>query len=178
MSVAEDQIAELKHAYRVLDVPLSASSSSIKQSYRRLVKRWHPDHYPGGTPEYAEASEMTKLINGAYTAIQNAPLRYHIDACSADYVKSRQVPRPSAYDSSETQREKLPRTNWLEFWIRFVFGALMGALLSIRVFLFHYDEPTVLIPATLGLILGFGFASAQSGDNFWHSIFRRWWLWW
>ena len=54
---------------------------------------------------------------------------------------------------------------------------LLGALLSVRVFLFHYDEPAILIPEITGLILGFGLAAAQSGDSFWHSLFRRWWMW-
>ncbi len=178
MPVVEDQIAELKQAYQILGVPLFASASSIKQTYRKLVKRWHPDLYPGGSPAYAEATQMTKLINGAYTAIHNAPLRYHIDACPPAYVKSRQSTRPWPDESSYTRSARLPKPDWLEFWIRFLFGALLGALLSIRVFLFFYDEPAILIPVTIGLILGFGFAAAQSGDRLWHSLFRHWWIWW
>ena len=177
MPIAEDQIAELKHAYQILGSPLSASATSIKQTYRKLVKRWHPDRYRSGTPEYDEATQMTKLINGAYTAIENAPLRYHFDACQPAYVKNRQATRPSRNEPPEARRETLPKTDWLEFWIRFVFGAFWGALLSVRILLLHYDEPGVLIPVA-GLILVLGFAAAQSGDSFWHSLLRRWWLWW
>jgi len=175
MPVAEDQIADLKHAYQILGVPLLASASSIKQTYRNLVKRWHPDLYPSGSPAYVEATQMTKLINGAYAAIENAPLRYHIDACPPAYVESGQSTRPSPNEPSYARSETIPKTDWLEFWIRFVFGAFIGALLSVRVFLFHYDEPAILIPVTIGLILGFGFAAAQSGDKFWHSLLRHWW---
>lgn len=38
-----DQIAEWMAAYRVLGVPLSATALTIKQTYRKLMKRWHPD---------------------------------------------------------------------------------------------------------------------------------------
>jgi hypothetical protein len=178
MPTADDQIAELKHAYQVLGVPLSASASSIKQTYRQLVKRWHPDLYSSGTPAYAEATQMTKLINGAYAAIGDAPLRYYADACPPAYVESRQAARPPSDDLSNARTGSLPKTDWLEFWVRFVCGALFGTLLSARVFFFHYDQPAVLIPLTLVLILGSGFAAAQAGDSFWHSVLRRWWLWW
>jgi hypothetical protein len=175
MPVSADQITELKHSYRVLDVPLAASTSSIKRSYRKLIKRWHPDLYPEGTLEYAEATQMTKSINAAYSTIQYAPLRYHVEACPRAYVKGKEGTRPSTTVSPSTG--PLPKTDWLEFWIRFVFGSFLGALLSIRMFLVHYDEPNVLL-AALGVTLVFGFAAAQSGDNFWHSILRRWWMWW
>ena len=81
MTMAEDQLAELKHAYQVLGAPLFASASSIRQIYRKLVKRWPPDLYASVTPAYAEATQMTKLINAAYSAIKTAPLRYYIEAC-------------------------------------------------------------------------------------------------
>jgi curved DNA-binding protein CbpA len=178
MPVAEDQIAELRHAYQVLGVPLSASTSSIKQAYRKLVKRWHPDHYPSGTPEYAEATQMTQLINGAYTSIENGPLRYHVDACPADYVKSRQAARPSTYDSSNTPRETLPKTDWLEFWVRFVCGAMFGALFGFRSLLFFYDQPSSFVLGIVATMLVFGLGAALIGDNFWHSFLRRWWMWW
>jgi curved DNA-binding protein CbpA len=178
MRLPENQLAELKHAHQVLNVPLSSSASSIKHAYRNLIKRWHPDHYRNGSPEYAEATQMTKLLNSAYSAIENAPLRYHVDACPPSSVQSRHVATSFSSQSNEIRSEKLPRTDWLEFSVRFVFGALLGGLLSIRVFLFYYDEPTVLIPVSIALIFGFGILSAKSGDSFWHSLLRRWWLWW
>jgi len=177
MPMAYDQIPELKQAYQILGVPLSAPAASIKKTYRKLVKRWHPDRYPVGTSEYAEATHMTKLINGAYAAIENAPLRYHIDACPAGYTKNREVVRPSTNEPSNLRRESFPKTDSLEFWVRFVCGALLGALLSVRMFILHYDEPGYLF-VSVALIFVFAFAAAQSGDNFWHSVLRRWWLWW
>jgi len=78
MPIAMDQLLELKRAYQIPGVPLFASAPSIKQTYRKLVKRWHPDLYPSGTSDNVEATRMTKLINEAYAAIETAPLRYYI----------------------------------------------------------------------------------------------------
>lgn len=176
MPTTGDQVNSLKYSYQILGAPLSASALSIKKCYLKLVKRWHPDRYPSGSPEYVEATQMSKLINGAFAAVKNAPLRYHVDAFPSAYTETRPVNRSSVVQPSKTSSEILPKTDWLEFWIRFALGAVMGALLSVRLFLVHYDEPGILI-AAIGLTLLLGFAAAQSGDHFWHSMFRRWWMW-
>jgi hypothetical protein len=70
---AVHEVEEWKHAYRVLDMPFSASPAAIKQNYRKLIKRWHPDLFASGSVEQAEASDMTRLINEAYASIARAP---------------------------------------------------------------------------------------------------------
>ena len=179
MPIADDHLAELKHAYQVLDVPLAASASCIKQAYRNLIKRWHPDLYSAGTPSYAEATQMTKLINAAYASIEDAPLRYYVDACPPDFVRRWQAARPSPNVPSDARSVVPPKTDWLEFWIRFICGAFFGALLGIRDLLFNYDQSAAEIPLAVGLIICLRFRrSWQSGDGFWHSVLRRWWMWW
>jgi hypothetical protein len=179
MPIAEGQIADLKQAYRVLNTPLSASASSIKDAYRELVKRWHPDLYPSGAPAQTEANQMTKLINEAYLAIKSAPLRYYIEACPPAYVRSRQVQGPpSQEEQSSIRTGTLPKTDWLEFWVRFVCGAVFGALFGFRVLLIYYERSSSFVLGILGIMLGFGLGAALCGDNFWHSVFRRWWMWW
>jgi curved DNA-binding protein CbpA len=61
-------VTELKWAYELLGIPFSASAASIKKSYHRIAKRWHPDLYPSGAPSHIEATRMMKLINEAYSA--------------------------------------------------------------------------------------------------------------
>src|SRR5882757_8717630 len=77
MPFVEDQLAEWKAAYRLLDVPPSATSNDIRKGQRRLLKRWHPDFFAAGTDEQTEATRMTQFINEAYAKIENAPLRYY-----------------------------------------------------------------------------------------------------
>jgi DnaJ-like protein len=75
MAQRNGEIENLAHAYRVLDARWDASPRAIKASYRKLVKRWHPDRHTPGTPGHTEATLMTRLLNEAYTRIENAPLR-------------------------------------------------------------------------------------------------------
>jgi uncharacterized membrane protein YoaK (UPF0700 family) len=65
------------------------------------------------------------------------------------------------------------KTDRLEYWVRFVCGAIAGALVGLDLFLNSFASSAVLVLGTVGVILGFGFASARFGDKFWHSIFRR-----
>jgi DnaJ-like protein len=178
MPIAEDQIVELKHAYQVFGLPLSASAFSIKQMYRMLMKRWHPDLYPSGTEAYAEATQMTKIINEAYSAIGNAPLRYYVDASPAGFARSMQGAGSSKAGPVVRRSDTLPKTDWMEFWVRFICGALFGTLISFRWFLFYFNQPGTMIIGTLSVILLCGFGAARGGDNFWHSRLYRWWIWW
>lgn len=173
-----DQIAEWKHAYQVLDAPLYASATTIKQCYRNLVKRWHPDRYASGTEEYAEATQMTRTINEAYSAIKDAPLRYHVDACPTAYVETRQAGAERSATPSRSESGTFPKTDWIEYAIRFVCGGVLGALLSVRWFLIYYSDPATAISMAVVVVLVFGMVAARYGDRFWHSFFRTWWMWW
>jgi hypothetical protein len=94
----DGQLAEVRHAYRVLGVSTDAEAVSIKRAYRHLLMRWHPDHYTSGTPDHVEATQMARLINEAYEVVEHAPLR--------NYVATNTV----------TQREKLPDNLYEQEW--------------------------------------------------------------
>jgi hypothetical protein len=176
MSIPEDQLEKLKRAYQILGVPLFASALSIKQAYRQLVKRWHPDRYPSGSSSHAEASQMIKLINQAYSEIEHAPLRYY----SGDKPRVQQRVKstyPLASDTPDAARQAVPKTDRLEFWVRFVCGSLLGLFVSFRLILYVADSPSILIAGVVGAMFGCGYAAARYGDRFWYSILRHWWFW-
>jgi curved DNA-binding protein CbpA len=170
MSVTEHQLTKLKQAYQVIGVPPSASAPSIKQAYHRLAKRWHPDLCPSGTPAQADATQMMKLINEAYSTIAHAPLRYHIESYPRAREKRSQSARPGGVDRSKDHADTLPINDRREFWLRFACGALLGAFMSISVALDFCDEPKALIVSTGGLMVVCGFAAARYGDRFWTKI--------
>ncbi len=53
--------------YQVLGVSRDASDEEIKQAYRRLAKKYHPDRNPGD----AEAAKKMQQVNAAYEQIKN-----------------------------------------------------------------------------------------------------------
>ena len=131
MIVSDFQLGELKHSNQTLNVPFDASAHQIKQSYRRLLKRWHPDLYPNGTPAQAEATRMAELINEAYLSIGNAPLRYYIGSPAAlnkDYCqRSSESPAEGGLD----EEYAILLASRIEFCVRFVCGILFGILLCL-----------------------------------------------
>ena len=175
MGTAEYDLAELKRAYQVLGVPPSASASSIKQSYRRLTKRWHPDLYASGTPAHDEATQMMKLINQAYANIAHAPLRYHIESYPRAWQKKTAARGAPVTTGHTAPRDTLPITDRFEFWVRFVCGALLGAFVSFRLVIDLFDYPKILLVAVPTLIVLTGLGVARYGDRFWLRVLAYWW---
>lgn len=52
--------------YTILGVSQSATKAEIKAAFRSKVKEWHPDR---NAHREAEATEMMKKINAAYTVL-------------------------------------------------------------------------------------------------------------
>ena len=61
--------------YDVLGVSRSASDKEVKQAFRRLARKYHPDVNPGD----AQAEERFKEINRAYEVLSDADKRKKYD---------------------------------------------------------------------------------------------------
>lgn len=123
------QTHEWQQAYGLLNVPPSSSPEEIKKAYRRLIKRWHPDHYPSGTPAYAEATQMTALINEAYSQISSAPLRYGAANPSTLRTHANSVSYGPLDPSEEILRDLSPNIGQrIDFWTQLGFRSFFTAL--------------------------------------------------
>jgi DnaJ-class molecular chaperone len=66
--------------YETLGISREASAERVKRSYRSLVKIYHPDKFPSGSAEHAEAENRIRDINGAYSVLSKPADRVKYDA--------------------------------------------------------------------------------------------------
>ena len=69
------QVTVAKNFYDILSVSRSASEKEIRQAYRRLARKYHPDVNPGDT----KAEDRFKQINSAYEVLSDAEKRKKYD---------------------------------------------------------------------------------------------------
>jgi len=77
---------DFKDYYEILGVSPNADEKTIKQTYRKLARQYHPDLNPGDK----EAEEKFKNINEAYQALSNAEQRKKYDELRAQYQRWQQ----------------------------------------------------------------------------------------
>ncbi len=65
----------MKNYYEILEVSKNASQEEIKQKYRELAKKWHPD----ANGNSKESEEKFKAINEAYSHLSSPELRKEYD---------------------------------------------------------------------------------------------------
>ncbi len=64
-----------KDYYELLGVDRGADADTIKQAYRKLAKKYHPDLHPGD----AEAERMFKEVNEAYSVLSDPQKKSNYD---------------------------------------------------------------------------------------------------
>ena len=60
----------MKDPYSILGVPHGASEDEVKNAYRNLARKYHPDNYDDSNPLKELAKEKMQEINAAYDEIQ------------------------------------------------------------------------------------------------------------
>ncbi|MBD0304808.1 MAG: DnaJ domain-containing protein, partial [Tolypothrix sp. T3-bin4] len=65
----QTQKDKITRAYSILGLPANASQAEVKQAYRTLVKKWHPDLFVGKPQLLKQAQEKMHLVNDAYAIL-------------------------------------------------------------------------------------------------------------
>ncbi|MTJ06675.1 dynamin family protein [Anabaena sp. UHCC 0204] len=61
---------KITYAYRVLGLQPSASFLEVKQAYKTLVKKWHPDLFVNQPQMQKQVQEKMRLVNEAYSILE------------------------------------------------------------------------------------------------------------
>lgn len=63
------EIDKIARAYKILGLQPTASFAEVKQAYKILVKKWHPDLFVNQPQMQKQAQEKMRLINDAYNIL-------------------------------------------------------------------------------------------------------------
>lgn len=74
--------------YEILSVSRTASAEEIRNAYRRLAKRWHPDT----NPDKPEAEARFKAISAAYALLSDSEQRARFDRGEIDATGAERAP--------------------------------------------------------------------------------------
>ena len=72
-----------KDYYKILGVPKTADAKAIKQAYRKLARKYHPDQNPGNNA----AAERFKEINEANEVLSDPEKRQRYDTLGPDWAR-------------------------------------------------------------------------------------------
>jgi len=61
--------AQVLEWYRVLDLQVGADMAQIKTSYRRLMRKYHPDMHAGNPQKQKAATELSMRVTTAYNGL-------------------------------------------------------------------------------------------------------------
>ena len=111
-----------KTYYQMLGVSQDADSTTIKNAFRKLAKKYHPDINPGN----AEAEKMFKDVNEAYSVLSDEGERAKYDRELADGVNGFGQAQ-SHGNQSQATRQKSAANPFMGFGQGFDFDSCMGA---------------------------------------------------
>lgn len=102
--------------YKTLGVSRDASDDDIKQAYRALARKYHPDRYAGKPELQASAEQKMKEINAAYDAITEMRARGARAGAGADYAWIRERIKAEQYAEAELTLEQVPDAQRTAEW--------------------------------------------------------------
>lgn len=83
-----------KDYYQILDILPSATKQEIKEAYRKMSLRWHPDRNPG-----ADVTAIMQDINEAYKILNNDISRARYNKEYQEFIRQHENRKPKPQES-------------------------------------------------------------------------------
>ena len=92
---------DVKKSFDLLGLAPEAEKAQAKRAYKAHVRRWHPDQFPEGSVEKAEAEERLKQVNIAYARVKSYLALRRTDPGATANAES---PKPQASPDVKTTK--------------------------------------------------------------------------
>ena len=114
--------------YITLGVSEDATDEEIKDAYRALVRKYHPDNYQADSPLAEWATKKMKEINEAYDEIRRRRTREGARAegagAPASFAEIRRLINASRFGDARRELSRYPRENQPAEW-HFLFSIVL-----------------------------------------------------
>ena len=67
-----ERTSPVDDAYAVLELPPGAPMEKVRENYKRLLRKYHPDRFAGRPEKQRAATEVTQAVIGAYRTIRRS----------------------------------------------------------------------------------------------------------
>jgi len=123
--------------YSVLGLKRGAADEEIRQAYRQMARRWHPDRFPAG-PERMWAEKKMAEINEAHTAILEGSAARSADPVRTEAEQLRDIEKLMDDGQLCAARQALMRVESRCAQWNYLFGAVLMRLGEIDKAILYY----------------------------------------
>ena len=119
---------DIQEFYKTLELPLNASKVEVKEAYRSLARKYHPDRVTGDPTKLKASEEHCKRLNAAYDFLKT----YDPPATKTESFAPGSAPRVRVeFKTSPTPTHRTPATLVQEARCFQVAGHLQDAIMSL-----------------------------------------------
>ncbi|MDY3846372.1 MAG: DnaJ domain-containing protein [Eubacteriales bacterium] len=98
----------MKNPYEVLGITQDATDIEVKNAYRQLARKYHPDNFSNDSDMAKLAEERMKEINEAYDEIMSQRISSN-GSEYVDYIAIRNIVKQGKFAEAERRLDEIPK---------------------------------------------------------------------